>query len=110
MTVGRHKRRDGMTNKEHPMDIDLPDVAAEVRAAFDRYEKALVTNDVATLDALFRDDPRTVRYGAGEILYGYDEIKKFRAARSSVGLMRKLSRTVIHTYGRDFAVANTLFH
>ena len=92
------------------MDIDLPDVVAEVRAAFDRYEKALVTNDVATLDALFRDDRRTVRYGATEILYGYGEIAAFRAARSPVGLMRTLSRTVIHTYGRDFAVANTLFH
>ena len=92
------------------MEIDLPDVVAEVRAAFDRYEKALVTNDVATLDAIFRDDPRTVRYGAGEILYGHAEIKKYRAARPSVGLMRTLSRTVIHTFGRDFAVANTLFH
>ena len=90
--------------------MDLPDVVAEVRAAFERYEKALVSNDVATLDALFRDDPRTVRYGAGEILYGYDEIKAFRAGRSPAGLMRTLSRTVIHTYGRDFAVANTLFH
>ena len=62
------------------MEIDLPEVVAEVRAAFDRYEKALVTNDVATLDALFRDDPRTIRYGVAEILYGYDEIKAFRAA------------------------------
>src|SRR5262245_17072947 len=62
----RHKHRGGVTSKEHPMDIDLPDVVAEVRAAFDRYEKALVTNDVATLDELFRDDPRTIRYGATE--------------------------------------------
>ncbi len=92
------------------MDIDLPDVVAEVRAAFDRYERALVTNDVVTLDAMFREDSRTVRYGATEILYGHDEIAAFRAARSPVGLIRTLSRTVIHAYGRDFAVANTLFH
>src|SRR5262245_44682502 len=92
------------------MEMDLPDVVAEVRAAFERYEKALVTNDVAVLDEIFRDDPRTIRYGAGEILYGYSEIAAFRAARSPVGLMRKLSKTVITTYGRDFAVANTLFH
>ena len=92
------------------MDIDLPDVVAEVKAAFDRYETALLTNDVATLDAIFRDDPRTVRYGAGEILYGYEEIKAFRVARSPVGLMRALSKTVISTYGRDFALAHTLFH
>jgi len=92
------------------MEIDLPDVLAEVREAFERYERALVTNDVATLDSLFRDDPRTIRYGAGENLYGYGEIKAFRAARSSVGLARTLSRTVISTFGRDFAIASTLFH
>jgi hypothetical protein len=96
--------------REETMEIDLPEVVAEVKAAFDRYEKALVTNDVATLDAIFRDEPRTVRYGATEILYGHDEIKAFRAARSPAGLMRTLSRTEIQTYGRDFAVANTLFH
>ena len=91
------------------MDIDLPEVVAEVRAAFERYEKALVSNDVSTLDELFREDPRTVRYGATEILYGYGDIKSFRAARSPVALGRKLSRTVITTFGRDFAVASTLY-
>jgi Protein of unknown function (DUF3225) len=91
------------------MDIDLPDVVAEVKAAFDRYEKALVSNDVATLDALFHDDARTTRYGGAENLYGYGEIKSFRAARSPAGLARSLSKTVITTYGRDFAVASTLF-
>jgi hypothetical protein len=95
---------------EPPMDIDLPDVVAEVKAAFDRYEKALVSNDVATLDALFHDDPRTIRYGGTENLYGYAEIKSFRAGRSPAGLARTLSKTVISTYGRDFAVASTLFH
>ena len=92
------------------MDIDLPDVVAEVRAAFDRYEKALVTNDVAVLDDTFRVDPRTIRYGVTEILYGHDEIAAFRAARSPVGLARTISKTVITSYGRDCAVANTLFH
>jgi hypothetical protein len=92
------------------MDIDLPEVVAEVRQAFDRYEKALVGNDVAALDAMFRDDPRTIRYGATENLYGYAEIKSFRAARSPVGLGRTLSKTVITTFGRDYAVASTLFH
>ena len=70
------------------MDIDLPEVVAEVREAFGRYEKALVQNDVAALNAFFRDDARTIRYGADEILYGYDEIKAFRAARSPVALGR----------------------
>ena len=92
------------------MDIDRPEVVTEVKAAFERYERALVSNDVDTLDAMFRDDPRTIRYGATEILYGYAEIKNFRAGRSPVGLARTLSKTVITTYGRDFAMASTLFH
>jgi hypothetical protein len=92
------------------MEIDLPDVVAEVEAAFDRYERALVTNDVETLDGLFRDDPRTIRFGGTENLFGYGQIQAFRAARSPVGLARTLSNTVITTYGRDFAVASTLFH
>jgi hypothetical protein len=92
------------------VDIDLPDVVAEVTAAFNRYEQALVTNDVAVLDDTFRIDRRTIRYGAAEILYGHDEIAAFRAARKPVGLNRTLSRTVITAYGRDCAVTSTLFH
>jgi len=92
------------------MNVDLPDVMAEVKNAFDRYERALVTNDVAVLDDTFRVDPRTIRYGAAEILYGHDEIAAYRAARSPTGLARTISKTVITTYGRDFAVASTLFH
>jgi hypothetical protein len=92
------------------MDIDLPDVLAEVSAQFARYEAALVSNDVAVLDELFRNDSRTLRYGINENLYGYKEIMAFRAGRSPVGLMRKTDRTVITTYGRDTAVASTLFY
>lgn len=91
------------------MDIDLPDVVAEVRAVFDDYEKALIANDITALNGLFRDDPRTIRYGVNEVLYGYTEIKSFRSARLPVARGRKLSRTVITTYGRDFAVASTLY-
>ena len=98
-----------MSKQGDAMDIDLPEVVAEVRAAFDRYETALVSNDVNALDGFFRDDPRTVRYGVNENLYGFAEIAAFRAARSPVALGRKLSRTVITTYGRDFAVASTLY-
>jgi AtzH-like len=92
------------------MDIDLPDVLAEVTAQFARYEAALVSNDVAVLDELFRKDGRTLRYGIGENLYGYDAIAAFRGARSPVGLMRKTAGTVITSYGRDTAVASTLFY
>jgi hypothetical protein len=91
------------------MQLDLPEVVAEVKAAFDRYEKALVSNDVATLDALFHNDARTIRYGTAENLYGYAQIMAFRAARSPAGLARTLSKTVITTYGRDVAVASTLY-
>jgi len=92
------------------VDIDLPDVVAEVTAAFEAYERALVTNDVAGLDIMFRDDPRTMRFGGGENLFGYGQIKAFRAARLPAGLDRTLSRTVITTYGRDVGVASTLFY
>jgi hypothetical protein len=91
------------------MEIDLPDVVGEVSAAFERYEKALVINDIATLDAMFRKDKRTIRYGVAENLYGHEEVAAFRAARSPINLARTRSRTVITTFGRDFAVASTLF-
>jgi hypothetical protein len=92
------------------MEVDLPDVLTEVTAEFARYEKALVSNDVAVLDELFRADPRTLRYGVGENLYGHDSIMAFRAARSPIGLNRRTDKTVITTYGRDAAVASTLFY
>ena len=91
------------------MDINLPEVLAEVTAVFQRYEQALVGNDVAVLDELFWHSPHTLRYGASENLYGYDAIRAFRAARSPQGLARALHNTVITTYGRNFATANTEF-
>ena len=89
------------------LQIDLPDVVAEVKAAHERYERALVSNDDAILGASFRNDPRTVRYGNAENLYGYAEIEAYRAGSTGPG-PRRLARTVITTYGRDFAVASTL--
>ena len=91
------------------LEIDIPEIKAEVEAAFAEYEKALVTNNVAALDRLFFERPTTIRYGIAENLYGYGEIAAFRAARSPVGLARALDRTVITSYGRDFAIASTLF-
>lgn len=91
------------------MQINLPDVLAEVTAAFERYERALVTNDVAVLDELFWDSPHTLRYGVGENLHGYDAICAYRAARPAQGLERSLQHLVITSYGRDFAMANTEF-
>ena len=92
------------------MQSDLPEVITEVKTEFERYEQALVLNNVATLNKMFRNDARTIRYGLNENLYGYAEIAAFRAARSPVGLARTLSRTVISSYGRDHALASTLYH
>ena len=80
------------------MEINLPDVHAEVAAAFARYEAALISNDLAVLRELFWRSEHTIRYGLAEILYGSDEIAAFRAARLPVGLARRISRTVITTY------------
>lgn len=91
------------------MQIDLPEVVAEVTAAFARYEAALVSNDVAVLDELFWGGPHVIRYGIGENLYGPAEIAAFRAGRSPVSLARTLSRTQITAYGHDLAIAATLF-
>jgi len=91
------------------MEVNLPDVLAEVRTQFERYEKALTGNDVAVLDELFWDSPHTLRYGATENLYGYDEIQAFRAARPALGLEREVIKTVVTTYGRDFATCNMEF-
>ncbi|MBB3305640.1 MULTISPECIES: oxalurate catabolism protein HpxZ [unclassified Enterobacter] len=92
-----------------PEHIDRPAVLAEVTAAFYRYEQALISNDVEVLDELFWHDKRTVRLGAGENLYGIDEIRAFRAARPSKGLERELRNTVITTFGDDYAVCSTEF-
>lgn len=91
------------------MEINLPEILAEVEAVFDEYEVALVTNDVATLDRLFWQAPETLRYGATENLYGYAAIQAYRASRSSKSLSREVLRVVITTYGRDFATANMEF-
>lgn len=90
-------------------NVDRPAILAEVNAAFYRYEQALITNDTVVLDELFWHDPRTVRYGAGENLYGIDAIREFRASRPAQGLDRDLQNTVITTYGDDMAIASTEF-
>lgn len=92
------------------MDIDLPEIVAEVETCFAAYEAALMSNDVAGLTAMFSDQPQTIRYGIHEHLYGAKEIYDYRAGRSPVGLSRRLLKTVISTYGRDFATASTTFH
>jgi hypothetical protein len=91
------------------MEINAPESLAEVTEAFRRYERALVQNDLAALDQLFWVSPRTVRYGVAENHLGSEAIAAFRRNRPPVDLTRELMKTVITTFGRDFATANTEF-
>ena len=91
------------------MDLNIPEVVAEVTAAFTRYEVALVANDVPALDSFFWNDPRVIRYSLFDNGYGFEAIMKARRARPNVDLRRQLMRTVVTTFGRDFATANTEF-
>jgi hypothetical protein len=88
--------------------INIPEVVAEVTAAFLRYEAALNANDVAVLNELFRAAPYTLRFGVAEELYGHQQIAGFRSARLPPG-RRVISNTVITTFGSDFATASTEF-
>jgi hypothetical protein len=88
------------------MILNLPGVLAEVKAAFDRYERALGDNDIPVLNELFWHSDSTVRYGVAEQLYGYSAIAGFRAAREPVDLKRVLTKVVFTTYGEAFATAS----
>jgi hypothetical protein len=91
------------------MTVNEADVLAEVTAAVDAYETALMTNDVQALDGFFHDAPQTVRYGVAENLYGFEAIAAFRVGRSGGSPQRERLRTEITTFGRDFAIANVEF-
>ena len=91
------------------MEINIPDVVAEVKAAFERYEKALNANDVELLDSIFWNDPRVIRYSLTDSAYGFESIHASRLARPKTDMKRTLGKTVITTFGRDLATANTEF-
>ena len=91
------------------LDMDIPEILAEVTAAFKRYEVALKTNDVEVLGELFKNAPYTLRFGMAENLYGFDEIEAFRKARPSDGLERTLQNTKIITFGENMGIATTEF-
>lgn len=91
------------------MELDIPEVIAEARAVLDRYETALMTNDIPTLEALFWDDPRTIRLGVGEILVGIEAIRRFRRAQTGGYQSRERLETLVTTFGRDFAVTNIVY-
>ena len=91
------------------MEINILEVVAEVTAAFERYEKALNANDTQVLDATFWNDPRVVRYSITDNAYGFEAIHASRLARAKTDMRRTISNTVITTFGRDLATANTEF-
>jgi ketosteroid isomerase-like protein len=91
------------------LELNIPEVIAEVTEAFTRYERALVANDVAVLDELFWNSPHAMRFGIGENLYGYEAIAAFRNGHPPIDLTRRLRNTVIVSYGRHLATANTEF-
>lgn len=110
VAAGANRQDQAEAAAERLMRLNDPEIVAEVEAAFARYEAALTSNDIATLDELFVPGRDTIRYGAGENLYGIEAIRSFRRSRSPLGLARRLERTVITTYGSDFATASTLFY
>ena len=90
------------------MEVNIPEVVAEVRAAFDEYERALMADDISAMDRLFHNAPTTIRYGVGEVLYGIREIRAFRKGRGG-SPQRRLGRVEIHAFGPDYATAAAEF-
>jgi hypothetical protein len=84
------------------MEINDPEVIAELRAVYPLYEEALVNNDVETLTKMFWASPYAIRLGAGENLYGVEEIEAFRKSRPAVNLTRRMVRLEVVSFGRDF--------
>lgn len=91
------------------MEVNRPEVVAELLAQFERYEEALVGNDVPVLNELFWNSAHAVRFGAGENLYGHEAIAGFRRQRSVEDLARDLLRVDVTTFGSDFAVVSAEF-
>ncbi len=89
------------------VEVNIPEVLAELTAAFESYERALVGNDIEGLNRLFWESPLTLRYGTRELLYSHTEIARFRRERGPIDQRRTLRNTRITTFGRDYGVANT---
>lgn len=96
-----------MQDEEPPMELNIPEVVAEVTAAFLRYQTAVDTKDVVAMNELFWTSPFTVRFGPNGTLIGHDAIANYRQTRTTSAVPRALRNTVITTFGRDFAATNT---
>ena len=91
------------------MEVNKPEIVAEVTAAFVEYERALADNDVEAMNALFWHTPETVRYGIAEVQHGGETIRAWRASCAPVPRSRRLQRTVVTTFGDDYATVSTEF-
>jgi hypothetical protein len=107
MTVKTKSALTGSGTEEPPMELNIPEVVAEVRAAFLRYQHAVDTKDVETMNELFWTSPFTVRFGPNGTLIGHDAIANYRQTRTASAEPRALQNTVITTFGREFAATNT---
>jgi hypothetical protein len=95
--------------KESRVEVNNPQVLAEVSEAFQRYQDAIIDNDVAVLNELFWNDALTIRYGIGENLYGHAAIAGYRSARNPAHLVRIETKRVVTAYGSDYATTNIEF-
>ena len=91
------------------MEINKPAVLSEITKAFDRYQQAIIDNDVAVLNELFWNNTLTIRYGTGENLYGHAEIAAFRGARDPKSAVLVVGKSVVTSYGQDAATTNIEF-
>jgi hypothetical protein len=91
------------------MELNRPEIVAQVQAEFDRYELALRSHDVALLNAFFLDHPATIRYGVSEHCYGIEGVREYRMATAPLPPGRKLHRTIITTFGTEAASVATEF-
>lgn len=88
------------------MEINIPEVHAEVTEVFWRYTNAITANDIDTVTALFWDSEHTLRFGTGENLYGMKAIAAFRDGQRGKPVEIEVTRLVITTFGRDFGTTN----
>ena len=91
------------------MKINDPEVVAELRALYPKYEAALMANDAETLTRMFWASPHAMRFGITENLYGIDEIAAFRKGRPSVNLARTVRRMDVVAFGNDFGTVTLEF-
>jgi Protein of unknown function (DUF3225) len=91
------------------MEINNPAVLADITRQFNRYQQAIIDNDIAVLNELFWDNTLTIRYGTGENLYGHGEIAAYRGARDPRSVQRTVGKTVVTSYGHDAATTNIEF-